>query len=291
MKKTSSVAILAALLGSSCALSQTFFGVAYKGPIAPAILYVISPVNGSATPIGPIGATNVSGIAFAPDGVTLYGVGFTPSNGSALLKINTNTGAGTVVGSTLGGPCQDMAFRPDGVLFCYSGGNIFTINTTTGLATLVGSTGAFLDGNGLAFLGNTLYNANQNELDTINQSTGAPTLVVKLSYSSIFGPAESRASAMKFHPNGTLYATVINGFSEGGQGTTNAYLAFINISTGVVTPIGPTAPGMDAFAISPQNIRATPPLSVPVPTTWLLVATGLALVLFRYKTRNAAQPA
>jgi hypothetical protein len=254
--------------------SQSIFGAAYSGPGRPATLYAISPTTGAAGVIGPIGAATVSSIAFAPDGVTLYGVGIVGGlTNFELIKINTSTGAGTPIGATgLSGPCQDMAFRSDGTLFCYSAGGIFTINTTTGVATLVGSTGGFPDGNGLAFLGNVLYTANQNELDTINQSTGAATLAIPLIYSSAFGGGESRAAGMKFHPNGTLYAAVTTGL--GAAGTSS--LGIINISTGAVTRVGPTAAGMDALAISSVTLAASP---VPAPASWKLVAIGLGLVI------------
>jgi hypothetical protein len=279
INKALGVALSVAFLGVPAVSSQTIFGAAYNGQGAPATLYRISPVNGAATFIGSIGAATVSGMAFGLDGVSLYGVGLTGA-GFALLRINTSTGAGTAIGlTTLSAPCQDIAFRFDGRLFCYSLGEIYTLSTTTGAATLVGSTGNFLDGNALAFSsGNILYSANQVELDSINQSTGAVTLVVPLNYSPAFGVGESRASAMKFHLNGTLYASVITGFPP----AASASLGIINISTGAVTRVGPTTFGMDALAISAQTITPSP---VPVPSSWLLVAIGLALVVL-YKTRK-----
>lgn len=286
--KALGVALSLALLGACGASAQTIFGAAYNGPNAPATLYVISPVNGATTVVGPIGAASVSSIAFAPDGVTLYGVGIV-GGPFTLLRINTSTGAGTPIGPTnIAGPCQDMAFRSDGKLFCYSGGSIFTLSTSTGASTLVGGTGNFPDGNGLAFSsGSILYTANQRELDSVNQSTGAITLVVPLNYSSAFG-GFPRASAMKFHPNGTLYASVItgiNGVADISIQSAAASLGIINISTGVVTRVGPTVGGLDALAISTQTIVPNPS-SVPAPSSWLLVATGLALAVVYFTARR-----
>ncbi len=291
--KALGAALTIALLGASGASAQTIFGAAYNGPNAPASLYTISPANGAATLVGPIGAATVSSIAFAPDGVTLYGVGIVGGQ-FTLLRINTNTGAGTPIGLThLVGPCQDMAFRSDGKLFCYSLGSIFTLNTSTGASTLVGNTGGFPDGDALAFSsGSILYTANQNVLDSVNQSTGAVTLVVPLNYSSAFGAGESRPSAMKFHPNGTLYAAVVTGVNqtadisiESGSGS----LGIINISTGAVTRVGPTVTGLDALAISGSNLS-----SVPAPSSWLLVVTGFALVVVylagRRRVRAGSSP-
>jgi hypothetical protein len=286
--KAIGVALSLAFLGASGAAAQTIFGAAYNGPNAPATLYTISPVNGAATVVGPIGAANVSSIAFAPDGVTLYGVGMVGGN-FTLLRINPSIGAGTPIGPTnLAGPCQDMAFRSDGKLFCYSGGSIFTLSTSTGASTFVGDTGDFPLGNALAFSsGNILYTANEVGLDSVNQSTGAITLVVHLTYSPAFG-GTPRASAMKFHPNGTLYASVISGFigpADISIQSGPASLGIINISTGAVTRVGPTVAGLDALAISTQTIVPNPS-SVPAPSSWLLVVTGLALVVVYFAGRR-----
>jgi hypothetical protein len=277
---TARLIALAALVASA-ASAQTIYGAAFNGP-TPARLYSISPTTGAFTLIGPIGFGVVSAMAFSPSG-TLYGVG-QDINGFELFTINTTTGAGTVVGPTgINSPFQDMAFRSDGVLFGYGGGVIYTVNVSTGHATLVGDTTKFPDGNGLAFSSsNILYTANQTELDIVNQTTAALTTVVPLNYGSAFGPGESRANGMKFNPlNGTLYASVVNG----GPGSAWS-LATINISTGVVTRIGPTVPGIDALAVSGTS---GPPLPTPVPSSWLLTAAGLAgvaLYQLRYRRRR-----
>jgi len=275
-------AALSAFLFVPAVSAQTIFGAAFNGPIGPSTLYTISPVNGKATLVGPVGSFTVSAVAFAPDGVSLYGVGTSGSSNFGLLRINPVNGASTAIGLTgLGAPCQDIAFRSNGILFCYSGGSIYTLSTSTGAAAFVGNTGNFPLGNALAFSsGNILYNANEQELDSINQSTGAPTLVVHLTYDPAFGPGP-RPGGMKFHPNGTLYAAVVAGF-----GGATASLGIINISTGVVTRVGPTTSGMDALAISAQTITTTAS-PIPVPSSWMLVATGLALVvLYRARKRR-----
>jgi hypothetical protein len=78
---------------------------------------------------------------------------------------------------------------------------------------------------------------------------------------------------MKFHPNGTLYAAVTTGGQRGVASTSS--LGIININTGAVIRVGPTAAGMDALAISSVTLAASP---VPAPASWKLVAIGLGLV-------------
>jgi len=272
VKLAFAVTLTTVLVTAQGVSAQTLYGSQYMGPSSPAILYLISPATGASTPVGPIGEATVSAIAFAPDGVTLYGNGAI-GNKFSLVKINTSNGASTKIGDTgIGIPFQDMSFRPsDGTLFAYGGGYIFTVNLTTGVAAPVGYTGKFPLGNALAFsAGGTLYNANEKTLDIINQSDGSVTSSIPLDYTA-FGPlGSSRANAMKFHPNGTLYASIATGFPA--IATT---LGTINTTTGVVTPIGLMVLGVDGLAIGTSSSLGT----TPVPSSWMLAAIGMMIAL------------
>jgi hypothetical protein len=231
------------------------YGSAYAGPLGPATLYQLSMINGTATPVGPIGFDNVGALDFAPDGA-LFGVGYNGSD-SVLITINPATGAGTLIGPLgVGEKTEDIAFRPsDGTLFASILGNTYTVNTSTGAATLVGSTPGFVDGYGLAFSGTTLYMADddtgggpQGALWTINQSTGAETKLVSLTYDAAFVGIKPRVNGMKFDPaTGTLWASVVTGFGK--RGTNLNYLGTINITTGFVSFVGSTVSGLDAVAV------------------------------------------
>ena len=117
-------------------------------------LFRIDPVTGAATFIGALGFNQVYALGFDNSG-TLFGIS---QSRSALLKINTSTGAGTMVAPvTLAAP-YDLAFRPeDDKMFVADSSpgtfSLYTMDPTTGAATLVGPYG----GNntnlvGLAFL-------------------------------------------------------------------------------------------------------------------------------------------
>jgi hypothetical protein len=271
--KLTSAAVVAVLYCAGVS-GQTIFGAAYdpRGS-GSASLYTISPTTGAATLVGPMSASFVSAMAFAPDRTTLYAIGQTNSAGWVLLKVNTISGLGSVVGPTgLIGAFQDMDFRPsDGKLFGYFNGSIYTVSTTTGAATLVGYTGKFPDGNGLAFSSsNILYNANDRTLDVINQSNGSVTSSTPLTYSPAFGGGLTRANAMKFQTNGTLYASVVAGTSA----TRTYSLGIINVGTGTVAPVGPTVFGLDALAIPTGALSST-----PAPSSWLLVSLGIVCVV------------
>jgi len=262
MRKLGGLTVLVGLLGAWAASAQAIYGTAYSHPGGlETTLYSISPTTGAATPIGAVGFPQVGSLAFAPNG-TLYGIANSNSGerGAAqLLTIDTTTGAGTLVGAIhtvdmiVTNNFNDLAFRSDGVLFGYASNAdeaaLYTINTTTGQATKVGNTGIESIGNALAFSSaNVLYTANDKELDTLDQSTGARTRVVALDYSQ-FGTTVSRANGMKFDPStGKLYASVATAGASGQQASS---LGFIDISTGVVTRIGPTVNGLDAIEVRP----------------------------------------
>ena len=296
IRKLCGLTILLVLLGAGAASAQTIYGSAYSGSGGLATLYLISPTTGAATLIVPIGPSfpQVGALAFGPDG-KLYGVGFTGET-SVLLTINTTTGAGTLVGDTgISDHFQDIAFRPsDGTLFGYAAGNIYTINTT-GVATPVGPTGQvpppFPDGDALAFSAtNVLYTANEITLDSINQSTGAAALVVALSYDPAFGVGEARANGMKFDPStGTLYASVVAGGSFHGGGSIPGpwSLGTINISTGVVTPIGLTVAGLDAIAIQSTPTTPIPALSSFGQALFVVVVFPSGLLFLRRRLSSA----
>jgi hypothetical protein len=248
------------------AAGPVIYSSAYNGPSGAATFYSVNPNTGASTSIGAIGFNQVGAISFETSG-TLYGVGNRASGDHAqvLLKINPATGAGTEVGATtLSANVQDIAFRnSDGALYGYAGGNIYTFNITTGVATLLGNTGdGFPSGNGLAFSPfDTLYKADNNNLSTIDQSTGAGTVVEPLNYVT-FG---DRANAMKFdNSTGVLWASVKDG------GTTN-YLATVDLNNGNVTEIGMTQTGTDGLVVALAII--------PEPGTLTLVGMGLVGLL------------
>ena len=265
-------------LAASAYAQSTIYGAAYLGSSGAATLYTIDPATGVATAIGPIGFNRVSSLDFGP-GSVLYGVGSDGGGNAVLITINTATGAGTLVGPLGVAPpdtAQDIAFRPDGVLFAYVAGDIDTINTSTGAATLVGNTGGFPDGNGLAFQANTLYLGNDGgDLQTVNQGTGAVTTVAPFAYGAGFGGSD-RPSGMKFDPSsGVLYAAITEGFGP----PTGWFFASINVATGAVTDIGSTVAGLDAIAIlgpagAAQQVPALSP-SLMLALIAMVLAAGL----------------
>jgi hypothetical protein len=116
-------------------------------------LYRIDPVTGAATLIGAIGFNQVYALGFDKSG-TLFGISQTRS---ALVKVNTSTGAGALVAPVTLTAAYDLAFRPeDNKMFVADSDpgtfSLYTMDPTTGVSTLVGPYGANTNLVGLAFL-------------------------------------------------------------------------------------------------------------------------------------------
>jgi hypothetical protein len=247
-------------------------------------LYILDPATGARlATVGPIGFA-VTGLAFNPITGVLYGD--TAPRGSPtrqLITINPATGAGTLVGP-LGVTMDDIAFDRNGTLYGWSGrtsgSDLYTINLTTGAATKVGEAGITDQGVGFAInAAGTPYLAAggaSGPLSTVNKATGAVTNVATLSGAPI--PTGS-IDGFAFDPSGTLFG--IN-LAEGGPGNPgapgNTFLVLVNPTTGAITTLGPSVPGLDAIAFQ----------LVPEPTSLAPMAVGLLGVLgYGWRRRQA----
>lgn len=229
------------------------FGSAFSGSSGAASLYEIDATTGTGTLIGAIGFDRVGAMDFHPTTGVLYATGQRPSdNVPVLITINVTTGVGTEVGATgISGNISDVSFRSDGTLFVYdataSNHRVYTANVTTGAATLVGSTGLSSNsGNGIVFDGSSvLHHSNRDFAHTLSQTTGTATPGAGMSYPSqctSIGFGRIGAADLDTSTN-TFYAAI-----QCGSGTGGEFLGTVNYSTGVVTIIGPSVPGLDGLA-------------------------------------------
>ena len=223
-------------------------------------LMILNPNTGEVEEvIGSIGHS-ITGLAFTPDG-TLYACG-TGDSDRLLIRINTVTGAGTVVGDMGDGADEylsDIAISPQGDMYGFTlptFHDLVTINKTTAVATYLGGTG-YLDsfGNGLAFAPNgTLYFTGYGDtgpLGTFNLVTGQATSIVTLQGTNgwpIGGLAVNNA--------GVIYG--VRKMNAPGSGPpAQADLITINPATGAITSLGVIRdasgpiPRMDSIAFSP----------------------------------------
>ncbi|MEM4721764.1 MAG: N-acetylmuramoyl-L-alanine amidase [Candidatus Methanomethylicaceae archaeon] len=171
-------------------------------------LLKIDPNTGAGTPIGSIRFSQVSDIAFTPDG-SLWGV-----TRNHLLKIDPKTGQGTPVGPS--GFCRGidrvnaLASRANGTLFAATSGVfwfwwtensvLLTIDTTTGCASVIGTLG-FMSSGDLTFSPDgklfAVSSDNSSTLYLIDHNTGASTPIGPVGFRSIYG--------LTFAPDGKLY--------------------------------------------------------------------------------------
>ncbi len=115
-------------------------------------LYHIDFNTGAAAAVGSPSGPGVGGIDFDPSGNVLYGVDDSAPTGTRLVKINTATGARTVVGTLGSGitDCDGLAYSPDETLLYtvdQTTGQALQVNPATGAATPIGPAGA-INGNG-----------------------------------------------------------------------------------------------------------------------------------------------
>jgi IPTL-CTERM motif len=261
-----------ALFCGAAAHAQILYG-ATGGSVA-SNLFSIDPATGAGTVIGPIGFA-VTGLALHPSSGVMYGVtsNNSPVCAACLITVNLTTGTGTLIGP-LGLIIAEVAFRADGTLFGWSesSDDLATINIATGAATTVSDSGLSTRGDGMVFVGGTLYVMPENDdggLYSINTASGLPTLVATLTGSASGGGLP--VSAATTHPTtGVVFAASQN------FGGPPAFLFTVNVATGAITNIGNTVTGIDALEFGPAA-GPSGGASVPTLSQWALVLLALLI--------------
>lgn len=278
--------VVLSIISALASGQNVFYGVTGQDGVASS-LYTINSTTGATTLVGATGFNGVGSLAFSPLGTLFAIAGNAAGPVHQLITINTSTGAGTAIGATgITNNITDIAFRSDGVLFAMTGrGDLYTVNTTTGAATLINSAGGVTQGGGLAFnSGNTLFLSAGSNLQTVNQATGARTNVVTMTFVS----GADALVGMKFHPtSGVLYAVTFDLDSS-----PPSQLVTVNTSTGAMTSLGSNGLRLEAMAIGGAATTPPPPpppTGVPIPSTLLLMITGiLGLAAWLYRRRRTA---
>ena len=235
----------------------------------PSNLYVINPATGAATLVGPMGIASCSGLAFDANGV-LYAVGRDPANPNdwfSLFTVNPNTGAATPIGESHhsfgwdeGSRISDLSFRSDNRLFAYleSDDGLGRLNKATGAVNELGFTNTpSCCGNGIAFdAADTLFHANDYQLNTLDQTDGQFTLVGLHTWPAVYCPARNgpRINALDFNSGGTLFGSL----NCGRLGAGPNYLVRVNTTTGKVSNIGVSVDGLDGIAFGEAEAEFVP---------------------------------
>ncbi len=289
----------ALVLFSSAALAEPFgFASGFRD------LYRVDLATGQATLLGPIGFSDVEGFALAPNGALYAAVDGTMQIGANsssttdfLIRVNTSTGAGSLVAQLPGlqsrGPGGQLdyglAFTCDGRLWlaAETTGELWEVNTGTAELRLIGNTGASISG--LAARGAELYGVSVEpspRLHRIDTTTGA---------ASVIGPLNAGGAVLNvgldFDAAGTLWATLDP--SE----VAPSRVARINLQTGNASDVRNlnSVPGIGIKALalappggcSPAGVPAIDPVIVPGPVAPVLaLLVGLAGLLGGLRLRR-----
>ncbi|MGA9341744.1 MAG: hypothetical protein WBV61_05355 [Rhodanobacteraceae bacterium] len=290
-------------------LPFAFASVAHAAPVAYGEafneLYRIDLTVPDATDIGDAGyigsqpIADITGLSDGPDG-RLYAAS---DSIKALLTIDTNSGAATVVGGFgligQGDPHHDdaldfgMSFDCDGNLWLSSAttGKLWRVDRHSGTATFVGNLGHTITG--LTARDDVLYGAGgrgDNTLYRIDRSSGHATAI------GGFGPQLSQyvnSVALGFDGDGTLWAAINYNppANDGDPAIKWSDLATIDPDTGMVSLVGPiTGPsqlqyvGMKGLVVGPLQCNGStgggiPPSQadgLPLRSPWAL---GLMIAL------------
>lgn len=237
---------------------------AVGGTFTTSDLYTVNITTAVATPIGPIGFA-LTGLAFRPSDGVLFGLtsNNSASNPQSIITVDTSTGAGTLVGSLgLGGQnLGDLAFRNNDVLYGINNSNrkLYTVNTTTGAATQVSALPVQGSGPGSSSAFSSLdvlygfTNVASGRFYIVDPATAASTQQSIMSGAP--APAASIGAA-DFDAADVLYICLVNQANP-------TYLATIDVTNGVISPIGVTQQNLDAIAWS---VTPTPPPGPAVET-------------------------
>ncbi|MHC4940927.1 MAG: DUF6923 family protein [Planctomycetota bacterium] len=216
-------------------------------------LYRIDPLTADATPIGPIGYA-ITGLALSPTGV-LYGTESTKQNStndSRLILIDTETGAGSVVGTLLDsggafnhGAVADITFASDRLIGWSETGDVpVEIDPSTGTVTIIGGS-VSSRGDGLAALTPTTLHfapeATAGSLYVLNPETGITLPTVALTG----GPATPAVIGAMAWLDGVLYGVANN--NQGPDAPKTSDLITIDPATGAIDTIGALPQGVDAL--------------------------------------------
>ncbi len=191
-------------------------------------LFSVDPATGAATLIGSTGAVGTPA-GLAHDGIDLFTLDL---GGTGLYRLDTSTGAPTLVAPVAPAGWQDITWDPStGQFFAVNQNNTLYSISIAGVATLIGSTpstylltGLAVDSQGtlwaIAFFGT-------GTLGTLDKTTGAFTVVQTTTVTGIQG--------MSFDPStGLLYGT----------NTNNSSLYQIDTNTGAATLVGAHGAGV-----------------------------------------------
>jgi hypothetical protein len=171
---------------------------------------------------------------------------FGPFSTQSLYRIDTATGAASLIGSTGLSNINGIAYEPvTGTLVAYTNAaDVFKINVITGAASLIASASGTVPEGDLAIAGSAGYTISGNTFGSLNIWSGAFSPIGDI------GPAANDISGLAIDVTGAILGYAKNGSSED-------TLVQINAATGLATTIGATgintASSVGGLAIDPTS--------------------------------------
>ena len=265
-------------------------------------LYTVNTSTGAATPVGPMGITEVDGLAVRPLTRELYG-SFATAASTRIHRISEQYGDALPVRTVLIPNLRAIAFSAADVFYAATTtGRLYSINLATGDTVFVGSSGLVYSGLSFNPTSGELWASvrppltNRDKIYKVNTSTGAATLVGGTGDNAI-------TPSIAFNPLGVLYGlkgsstqtnTLIGIDTATGAGTTVGSMGVTgllavtmrtdSLTTGVAESEVPTVPS--AFALRqnyPNPFNPTTEIRYDIP-----VATHVKLVIFDVVGREIA---
>ncbi len=249
---------LTACGGSSTSSIPSLYTSDWTGDI-----YVVN-ANGSTTllintNVSSVDMGNASGLLYHSGTGRLYagtgGPNGAPNCNGCVYIINTDTGVATEQSSAslitaAFYNIQDMAERNDGTIFLTANDALWSMDPSTHEVTNLGS--APCCGMGMTFdaAGTTLYETGGNELFTLNQTTGASTLVGAFNYIgfSVVPSFKESMVAMATDVSTGLTHGILN---EGSSGAGPRYFVTIDLTNADVTYVADAANDQDGLTFVP----------------------------------------
>lgn len=144
-------------------------------------LGTVDVATGATVQVGAMGVA-MTDLAFDPSG-QLWGISFT-----TLYRIDTSNAAVTTVGA-LGTSLNSLTFGADGTLYA-ANNSLYRLNTATGAASLIGAGNGYNSAGDLAFIGDRLLlSSSSGQLVELNESNGLGTVLGGLGLDNMFGLA------------------------------------------------------------------------------------------------------
>lgn len=218
------------LTGRGVVIGKAQPGAIYAAAAAPSSqLFTLDPVTGTATPVGPLGISELQGLTVHPVTHELYGIASTSAS-TRLYRVSSGQGDALLSQTLPLGSMRACAFAGPGILYgATSGGRLYMIAVSTGDTIPIGPPSGLLYAalsvhpvTGELWASVRPAVGDRDRIYTINTATGVPTLVGATGDGAITPSIAFRADGLLYGLKGASTQTnsLITISTVNGAGTT-----------------------------------------------------------------------